>query len=228
MDATRWATAAVSVVALGLVAVGCGGDQVGAPVSAGGAPSTTAVRTDGGTARPSNQPNPKNTAVPSTSDQGSTPTTAAAAEGDDAEDAYVAALVEQGRLEGADEDQRRCVAEHQVQAIGVDQLRAAGITPASIGDGSKDLTDLSIDRPLAEAIVDGYPACGYDMKPRMVAGMAGIAHGSAEVTACLEETITDEVAREYAVLAIISDSADPDGQFEAFVTDELGACFGPR
>jgi hypothetical protein len=235
MQRNGWA-AAVVALAVVLGAGACGGDEA-LPVSAGDASTTTAAdsmdATDPpGTAPPrngqgGNRPNPANTST-STTLRDRVTTTAAAGPEDLSEEGYVDAFLEADRLEDAPLDQRRCIAEGLVQAIGVDELRAAGVTPSSIEDGSKGLRALTIDRPLAEELVDVYPECGYDLARQMVVGFAGVAHGDPEVRACLETEVSDEVARELAVLMFQGDSPETEEALDDLYAAELDFCFRPR
>jgi hypothetical protein len=103
-----------------------------------------------------------------------------------------------------DGEQADCIASHWVEVVGVDAIRAAGVTPESIEAGSTSINDVPVDRETAEAVVESYAICEFDIVDLVVTGFADLVEGDPTKLACIEAVITPEVAHDYMVAAILS------------------------
>jgi hypothetical protein len=197
---------ALAVVVLVVGTAACGSDEPGTATAttAAGAPGG-----DAGTSTSSPSPSPS----PSPRDGDGPGSTAGPAgplpevELDEREQAYVDALMTQP-TEDMSQDQAACIAGHWVEAIGVEVIEAGGVTPESIRDGSASINDIPADRATAEKVVAAYEACEFDLTDLVISGFASMAQDDPAKLACLESAVTDEVAREYMILAVMASATE--------------------
>lgn len=124
--------------------------------------------------------------------------------------AYVDALV--ASMEGDDDfpladGQAECFSSRLVDTIGVDRLRAAGITPemmADDDDSSLEFTELGLSEAEGNKIYDGFGDCGVDVRAAMLASFAEDEDMTPAIQACLEGVFTDQNLRTLMVFTMIS------------------------
>jgi hypothetical protein len=213
----------VGPVLAGLVvlvaATGCSDDATQgssgttAPAAAGGGGSTTTPPTvgEGGAG----------------GDGSSVPATSLSPHGDlpavdlsSSEQPYVDALLAQPHP-GMDDEQAGCVAGRWVQVVGTDAIEAAGVTADGLRDGTSSISDVPMDRPTAESVVDAYETCQLDLVEIVVAGVSPSAGDDPAKVTCIQGVITPDVARGYMVLALMGAGNGPDSpelvQFQQLV-----------
>ena len=104
-----------------------------------------------------------------------------------------------------DTEQAECIAGHWIDAVGVDVVAAAGVTPDAIAAGTSSVSDVPVDRPTAEKIVDSYGTCEFDIVELTVSGFEGAVGGDPTKQACIEGVVTPELARRYLIAALVAE-----------------------
>ena len=173
------------------------------------------------------------------SDGGSTTTTAAADAGGDTsttrpaidpdsieggEQAYVDAFVATYQGTGGSnplftETQAECLAPAWVSAIGIDRFAAAGVAPDDIENFEVGLDAVDIPAEVADEMVADITDCGIDVRATVLSTFVATDDLPDELSTCLDEAITTEVAEEVFRQQILGGDDVP----EAFA--QAQACF---
>ncbi len=99
--------------------------------------------------------------------------------------------------------QADCMAPKFVDAIGVDQLKAKGITPEDMGDDSDtDLTELGLTEAQGNKLYDSFGACDVDIKDVFISGIGGDAELSDADRTCLDENFDDDLLKQVMVISL--------------------------
>lgn len=131
--------------------------------------------------------------------------------GDDQRQEYIDALASREAPEGAalslSEDEIRCMAEVQVDVVGVDRL-AERYTPEELRDLIQEDADFDLDlgdptEEEAEQVVDGMDRC-WDFLETMRSQAADVPSATPEMSACISEALDDSFLRQ----AMIDDTME--------------------
>ncbi len=144
---------------------------------------------------------------------------------------FVEAMKESMR--GAEDDELQlsdeqidCLAPRVINAIGMDRIEAAGVTPEELGsDSDIDFSDMEITKDVGNAIYDSFGACDVSLRNVMLESFAADGEMSAEMTACVEDVLTDDNLRTMMVSMMVSgeDAMFSDPELEGVLGD-LMAC----
>jgi hypothetical protein len=147
------------------------------------------------------------------------------ADGDDGsggadEEAYVAevaaAIQTSTDFSSADPAISQCISEEMVNAIGYDQISAAGVTAQQLVDSSSlDEVGLSVDDPAA--FIDAVAGCG-DVLGSIIASRAP----TPDQEACVRAAVSNEIIAEVLVVSLLGE--EPSAEAQA-ASAESQACF---
>lgn len=135
---------------------------------------------------------------------------------DERREEYIDALVSSSGTLDADfdltEDEIRCMAEVQVDVVGVDHL-AERYTPEELRDRFREDPDFELDlgdptEEEAGQVVDGTNRC-WDIFETMRSGAADVPSATPEMSACITEALDDSFLRE-AMVDDVMERADED------------------
>lgn len=115
-------------------------------------------------------------------------------------------------------EQSECVAEGWVDTIGVDELRAAGVSPQEFADGDDaQLEVLGLDDDDAGALYDVLGDCGLDLRDLYLSSFSEEGDLTADQMACVEDIISEDAVRSAFVADLIGDDTAED-PFESVAT----------
>lgn len=117
-----------------------------------------------------------------------------------AEQEYVDAAMETFDPEEAEpltEDEARCMVTSMVDAVGVDTLEDAGLTPESFGEADSPFPE-GLTEDQAEGVVDGMEDC-FDLSQLFLDGMAEDASLSDEDRECLADAFDGDTVHDLFV-----------------------------
>lgn len=202
---------AVTIAVLSLAVAACGGDDdettdttgtTDTPSVDSSAVDTTEAEVDGSATTVAGT----DTASPATT-EGGTGTSDAAGDGDDvdrSEEAFVTAGAEALAL--GDEEQSRCIAQAIVDAVGYDQLEAAGITPEEFNSmPSLSEAGLVVDDAAGPQLQSDLLACGD-----LIEALASSPAVTPEQADCAREHLTDELVAESFVIRVLESEPSPE------------------
>ncbi len=99
--------------------------------------------------------------------------------------------------------QASCLAPKFINAIGVDTLKAKGITPDDMGSESDtDLTDFGLSDAQGGQLYDGFKACKVDVRSLFLSGMTEDSEMSAADKKCLDDNFDDALLKDVVVLSL--------------------------
>lgn len=144
---------------------------------------------------------------------------------------YVDALVADFEDDGEfpyGESAGRCLVEGYIDAIGVDELEAAGITPEELAAAeSRRELGLELGEADVEGLADAIAGCDLSFGEGLLAG--GRATGtevSEDLAACVDDTIDEDAFARFTAQLLV-DPATVDQAAAAALFDEVGtACPG--
>lgn len=129
-------------------------------------------------------------------------------------------------------DQLECLANNFLDAIGVDELKSAGVTPEEYGGGGNFGGKLTLDEDTANDVFDQYEVCDVDLKSYLKTFAASFSGGklTPEEEACIDKSLTDENLRTSLVADLMdeeleNDPLDPIEECVDFTAD--GPASGP-
>ncbi len=102
-----------------------------------------------------------------------------------------------------DEKQARCFSEGFVDIVGIDKVKKMG-TPAEFADDSTgmEFDELNLTRDQGGKLYDQFGDCDMDMRELMLAE-AEDEDTPAEVKACLDEELTDDIVKDFFVTMML-------------------------
>lgn len=135
-------------------------------------------------------------------------------------DDYVDALL--ASLEAEDDvlprDVAACVAPLWIDAIGVETLEDALITPEDLETGTDELGDLEYPRSTAEAMVDAFETCDMPLTEVIVAALPAEAREDPAVADCVEGAVEEDLLREALIAELTGeDTSDYDDQIQSAI-----------
>ena len=222
---SRTLTALAVSLLLAAGTVGCSSDSDGAPgtsTTTTEAPddTTTAPDDDGATTTAPEDDGDPTTTVPD--EDGDDEPSVSIDDVSDEERPYVEAVVE--TLSGAPVFGMRdtaCLAIGFVQAVGVDRITEAGLSPEEFSEtGLADFPDeLEADEDLANAVYDVYEDCEVDLRAAFKDTAAASADPlTPDQESCIDDLLSDDRIRESFVAESLGRDLDPDP------FDEAAAC----
>ena len=107
--------------------------------------------------------------------------------------------------------QVQCLAATWVPIIGVDTLKAQGITPEKLAQADSDITDLNLDEPTARKMVESMPTCGIDLAETLLAGMQSST--TPEQAACIKDAIDPKAIEDAMIASFQGDDGDMESAF---------------
>ncbi len=117
-------------------------------------------------------------------------------------------------------EQSECLAEGWVDAIGVDELRAAGIAPEQFADGDDfQLDALDLDEATAGTMYDQFATCDLDLRELFLTSFGEEGDLTPDQQACVEDTFSEDAVRASFIADILGDDTVEDP------FDGLTACF---
>jgi hypothetical protein len=139
------------------------------------------------------------------------------------EAAFVTSLTT-GDRDGGDlvlpDDAAECVAPRFVEAFTVEQLNEAGVSEEDASDPGFDPSTVGIDEEQAQAMVDAFGPCDFDIYAELAASLtAGL---GSDVEACAEENLDEDLAD--ALLVTSFSTGQSDDEFEALLADLQESC----
>lgn len=184
--------------------------------------TTTTVTTEASTTTTTSYRRPTTTtSTPTTTTRPTTTTTPSAG----ARGPYIDALA--AELIGTDrplltQDEATCISGAYVDAIGLDQLQGAGITPKDFADaeGSGFGDRLVLTPDTANEVYDQFAACGIDLA-EVVKRMAGEEGLTPTQSDCIDQIVTDENLRNAFVADFVGRSLPDDP------LDQVEGCMAP-
>ena len=215
----RFPTAALATSLFLAVALGAcgasGGSDAGATTTSGQASTTTG--SGGGETTTTDD------AVSTTTseDTAATTTTTGGSEGGTDRAAYVAAVVDSlGGGVFATNEQATCLANEWVDQLGLDEMRAAGVTAEDFGSGDGEkLKVLDLDDSDAGALFDAYGTCHLDLKEIFSKFASDGTPATPKQKACVAKLLTDDALRESFVKDFFNQKMEHDP------VDEIDTCF---
>jgi hypothetical protein len=124
------------------------------------------------------------------------------------------------------EGQIDCMAPRMINAVGVDRLEEAGVTPEDIENDtdSMDFSDLDLSEDDGNAIYDAFGACDINLRDVMMESFAS-EDVPAEAQECIEGVLTDDNLRTFIVSMMVNgeDGMESDPAMEGFMS-ELMEC----
>lgn len=127
------------------------------------------------------------------------------------------------------DDQAECFASRTVKVLRVDRLRAAGITPESLGDDEEvlEFPDLELTMDEGNEIYDAFGACGVDLREAMLADMASDDEMGPGAAACIEGVFTEENLRLFFVTLMVKgeDAMEDDPAVASVMGGLIGCAF---
>jgi hypothetical protein len=137
---------------------------------------------------------------------------------------YVDALVASNVAEGAPAEDMECYARSLVDAVGVDVLQGAGVTPEDMRDTDASLSDFGItfDAGQVDAFWGDLNQC-MDVRTFFLGSLGADGDLSAETVDCLDDTMEDDLIKRFMVGAI----AEGEGAFQEDdqLTSDLASVF---
>lgn len=101
-----------------------------------------------------------------------------------------------------------CLAGRWVEAIGTETFRDAGIAPGDLAANQARFEELELDRTTAEALADGFDACGLAIRDAYLRTLQGDLSEQGKI--CVEELLTEDAVRRSFVADLLGEELDPD------------------
>jgi hypothetical protein len=99
--------------------------------------------------------------------------------------------------------QASCLAPKFINTIGVDTLKAKGVTPEDMGSESDtDLTDLGLSEAQGGELYDAFGACKIDVRALFISGIGNDSELSADDKKCLEDNFDDALLKQVMVITL--------------------------
>ena len=135
---------------------------------------------------------------------------------------YATALITKLKEDGSgvfDTSQASCMAGSYLDAIGVEALKAAGISPAAFAEGNgRDFNDkITLTEAMGNQVFDGFARCGVDVA-KVFRLMYTSENPTPEENACLDSLLTESNLRRSFMADYLGQKLDPDP------IDQLEAC----
>ncbi len=150
----------------------------------------------------------------------------------DEADPYIDALKrswQASNLEGDDlpmtDDQIDCMAPHIVGILGVERMKANGVTPADLeSDEPLDFSGQDVTEEEAQAVYDTFGTCGMDLRDLMLADMADDEGSDAAYLACMEDALSEENVRLLIVTTMVkgTDALETDAEVAPVMAHVIG------
>ena len=126
--------------------------------------------------------------------------------------------------------QAECFSSRTVKTIGVDNLKAAGITPEAMGsssDTSLDLSKTKLSVADANKVYDHFGECGVDLRDMMMQSFSKDESITPEIKACFEGALSEKNLRALMVVTMTkgSDAVENDPALKTFMGSIMGCAF---
>jgi hypothetical protein len=124
--------------------------------------------------------------------------------------------------------QASCMAPKWIHTIGVDRLKAKGVTPEVMADSSSDsdFTTLDLSESEGNTLYDTFGTCGVDVKALFIDSLNP--DMSDDDTACVKKSFSDDLLKKVLVAELIKGDAglNADPTLKTDIKAALGACPG--
>lgn len=124
------------------------------------------------------------------------------------------------------EGQIDCMAPRMINAMGVDRLEEAGVTPEDIAadeDNGMDFSDLNLTEEDGNKMYDAFGACDINLREVMMESFSGEGMPD-EAAECIEGVLTDDNLRTFIVSLMVNgeDGMESDPAMEGFMNELMG------
>lgn len=133
---------------------------------------------------------------------------------------------EDGDLELSD-DQIDCLAPRFVNAIGMDNIEAAGVTPDDIKTSDMDFSGMDLTEEDGNRIYDSFGQCDIDLRELLMVSMADDEEMSEATATCMEGVFTDENLRKFMVSSMVNgdEGMEDDAEMAPIMGQLMGCAF---
>lgn len=123
-----------------------------------------------------------------------------------------------------DRSQAECMSAGYLDVIGVDRLKAAGISPEDFADDDDALDGIEFTEEDGQRIYDVFGTCKIDLREMMMTSMAEDDDISPEQAACFDTVLTDEYLERLIVGGMVLGDGGSDDAESLELAGPLMAC----
>lgn len=211
--------AVVSTLFLGACGAS-GGDDAGSTTSAAGGATTTTKPEKGG--------DDKETTT-TKGEKGTGKPAGVSGEARPYVDAMVKSLQDDPDGMQVTDEQAECISSRMVDTIGLDRMKAAGMTPAHLADpdNALEFDTLSLSEKDANKLYDHFGGCGINLQEEMMKSMSEEGDMTPAAKACFETALSEENLRTLMVTMMLKgeDAAENDPAMGPVMGAIMGCAF---